>query len=164
MSVSAAAVLSVMLAHPAYSDRQAPSEEREFALRPVAEAIASAARTSTEAAELLALGMHESHFALAVVRDGCRGMGDTACDSRKARGPWQLHREACRAAWAFDQGSVESTRVEARCAVALLRGYEAHCGSLGGAYAMYGTGHSCSFRGSAARVATTFRFTRELSR
>lgn len=169
MSVSAAAVLSVMLAHPPWGDRDVKPEDREAALRPVAEAVASAARTPVEAAELLALGMHESHFALAVVRDGCMGLPSAACDSGKARGPWQLHEASCRAAYTFPAGTPDSVRAEARCAIAQLRFHGYRCrehalSPLMGSFAGFATGSKCHWAGAGERVLTTRRMSAELAR
>lgn len=164
MSVSVAVILSFLLAHPAWSDRAFSSEQRESFLRPVAEAIAEASHSTREVAVLLALGMRESNFASAVVAGDCSALPKgQRCDAGKARGFAQLHESACRAAYQLIAGSPESIRAEARCAIGLLRGGQARCHSLEGAFAAYGTGNSCKWRGAADRVRTANRIERDLA-
>lgn len=165
---AAAAILAVLLAHPSWSDRELKPDNRAAAIQPVAEAIADAARNPRETAVLVALGLHESGFALAVVAGDCASLGPRACDSGKARGVWQLHEAACRAAYAFAAGSVESIRAEARCAIAQLRFHAARCRKHAatpelGAFSGFATGSACHWGGAEARVRTTRSVERELA-
>lgn len=92
MSVSAAAVLSVLLAQPSYvADRGESPSAREELLRPVAEAIATVSRDETEAAALIAQGYAETKWSRAVLEYRCSDLGRLACDRGKARGAWQVH-------------------------------------------------------------------------
>ena len=126
--ITVASVLAVILSLPQfYLDvPKFGAAEREALVRPVAEAIVEVARSRTEAAAMVALAYHESRFSDSVLRGACdelpKGM---RCDEHKgvplARGAWQLHESACRTAWAFPAGSVESLRAEARCVIRLLR-------------------------------------------
>lgn len=154
-----AAILAVLLAHAPWSDRHLDTDQRIAILRPVAEAIADASETRADAAMLLALGWHESSFATAVVRGSCR---PNECDHGAARGAFQLHVEACPEAYAYEAGSVESIRLEADCALRLLRYHARRCHSVRGAFAGYGTGNRCQWAGANARVVTAHKRVEEL--
>ena len=121
--MSPAAVLLALLAlPPSRLDVGEAPAARRARLEPVAEAIAAAARSRSEVAILLALGKHESAFALLVQMGRCEEMpAGERCDHGLARGPWQLHELACRVAWTLPAGSAESLREEAACAIRLLR-------------------------------------------
>ena len=167
MSVSAAGILAVLLAHPAYADRHVPRDERASALQPVAEAIAAAARDDVEAAELLALGKHESGFRIAVVQGRCAELGPRACDSQRARGTWQLHISACPHAYLYEAGSVDSIHEEALCAIRQLRFHGWRCREhaltpMLGAFSGFATGSACHWSGAGARVLTVRRMATEL--
>lgn len=167
MSVSAAAILSVLLSHPSWTDRHATPEQRRVALEPVAIAIAEASRDRGDAAMLVALGLHESGFATGVVHGVCR-KGE--CDGGRARGAWQLHAAACREAYAFDAGTEESIAAEARCAIRQLRYHGFRCrdhalSPMVGGFSGYATGGaSCHWLGAEARARTTRRIVVELRR
>ena len=169
MSVSAAAVMTVLLAHKPWLDRDMSTTEREHVLQPVAEAIADVSRNELDAAVLLSLGWHETKFASLVLTGRCREMPEgQRCDSGKARGVWSLHAEACRDAWALAAGSVESVRAEARCALRLLRFHAYRCrehsiSPLFGAFSGY-SGAGCHWGQAEQRVATVQRFAAELAR
>jgi hypothetical protein len=123
MAVSAEAVLTAALSLAPYVGDKADTPEQRSALyRPVAEAIAEVARTKSEASILVALAFHETGFARFVIEGRCtEGPPGQRCDGGKARGVFQLHEAACRDAWELKDGSVESIRAEARCAIRLLR-------------------------------------------
>lgn len=129
--LNATKILAVLLAQPSYvADRDESPAAREELLRPVAEAIAEAAHNNQEAAMLIALGQAESGFARYVVTGHCsEGPAGARCDSLhgipRARGAWQLHKSACPTAWALVDGSEESIRAEAQCAVRHLRYFAA---------------------------------------
>lgn len=167
MSVSAAAVLTVMLARPAWVDRAVPAEERIAALGPIATAIAEAVHSDEEAAALVLLGRVEGeNFALAIVRGGCTSSG---CDHGAARGVFQEHRSFCPAAYVFAAGSIESIRAEARCAVGALRLHASRCREHAltpwhGAFSGFATGHSCHWSGADDRVRAAQRVVVELRR
>lgn len=164
MTVSVAVILSFLLARPvAWSDRELTIEQRQALLMPVAVAISLASHSYVDAAALLATGGYESGFVSVIVTGGDCAKAGFSCDSGKARGVWQEHAEACREAYRYKAGSEDSTRAEARCAIGLIRGAEARCHSLGGAYSLYATGHSCHWSGAAERVRATYRIERELA-
>jgi len=158
--ISPALVLSALLwLSPYYGDRGELPADRAARLEPVAEAISAVARNRVEVALLLALGTHESHFSALVLAGRCTEIGPRACDSGRARGVWQLHREACPRAWELPDGSRESLAEEARCVVSLLR-WGAHQGTeraltpLHAALSAY-AGHGPTWPGAELRVRTT---------
>jgi hypothetical protein len=167
LSFSAKSILVVLLNHSPWADRAVPPEVKVVGMAYVAQAIYDAARTDTEAASLITLGLKESGYRISVVFDGCRGLGARACDSGKARGAWQPHKESCPAVWALPIGSVESIRAEAECAMAQLRGHAWRCrdhasNPLEGAFSGYATGGACHWVGAAGRVETARRIVKEL--
>lgn len=119
----AARVLTVLLARPeSHTDVDRSLESREARLAPVAHAVSAASRTLDEAAVLMALGEHETNYAEHVLAGHCDQMPEgERCDGGRARGPWQLHKEACPVAWALPDGSQEALDAEAGCAIRLLR-------------------------------------------
>lgn len=123
MTIPPPIVLAILLSRPPYyGDRNELAAERESRLAIVAEAISLAARSRSEVAILVALGEHETGFGALVQLGRCDEMpSGQRCDGGKARGPWQLHIEACRAAFALPEGSSDSIRTEAQCAISLLR-------------------------------------------
>ncbi|HVU03264.1 MAG TPA: hypothetical protein VHE30_16000 [Polyangiaceae bacterium] len=123
MFVNPEAVLAAALTLATYvGDRTDTPEERAALYRPVAEAIAEASRTNAEAAMLVSLAFHETNLARFVIEGRCKdGPPGQRCDGGKARGVFQLHRSACPDAWRLPDGSAESIRAEASCAIKLLR-------------------------------------------
>ncbi len=121
--MSPSPILAALLALPRYTfDPPESATDRAARLAIVADAIASATRTSTEAATLVAIVKHEAAGSLLVQLGRCSELPrGQQCDNGKARGVFQLHREACRAAFALPEGSAESIFVEAQCAIRLLR-------------------------------------------
>jgi hypothetical protein len=116
-------VLAVMLAMPSFTgDRSETAEQRAELYYPIATAIAEVARSRSEVAILISLSWHETKWARAVVEGRCGEMpAGQRCDGGKARGPWQLHLEACRTAYALPEASAGSIQAEAQCAIRLLR-------------------------------------------
>lgn len=170
MGPSSAAILTVMLARKPWLDRDMSSDERATMLQPIADAIAEVSRDRLDASLLLALGLHETAFARLVVEGRCDEMPKgQRCDSGHARGVWSLHVEACRDAYQYAAGSVDSVRAEARCALKLLRFHAYRCREhaltpLFGAFAGFGTGSKCHWSGAGARVLTTRRMAAELGK
>ena len=167
--IDSAIILAVLLQHHSWSDRHISHDVRARALTPVAEAIAEESSSPAEAARLIALGLHESRFAVSVVRDGCSGLPASACDHRRARGAWQLHTAACSEAYEHRAGTEASIHAEARCAVKLMRGYMSSCREHGatpaeGAFSGYATGGLCHWRGAEERAKTALRIEREIKR
>ncbi len=121
----AARILAVLLSRPeSHTDVDRTPEAREARLAPVARAVSNAAKTLDEAAILVALGEHETHYAEHVLAGHCDQMPEgERCDGGKARGPWQLHKEACQAAWVLPDSSPEALDAEAGCALRLMRWY-----------------------------------------
>jgi hypothetical protein len=100
--------------------------ERAARLTVLAEDIADVTRDDHEAARLVALGVHETHFARNVQTGHCELMpAGERCDHGRARGVWQFHARTCPAAYRFAAGTPESWRAEALCAARLMRGYAA---------------------------------------
>jgi hypothetical protein len=131
--VSAVVVLKVFLMQaPLDWDRSLSVENRTELTRPYAEAVAQAAHTYWEAALLMAQAISETHMASYVIEGRCmEGPVGYRCDPKhgvpRARGPWQLHLEACRSAYEFPETSNESVMAEAECAMQAMR-YFAHVG------------------------------------
>jgi hypothetical protein len=170
MAVSPEAVLAAALSLPHYmGDRVDTPEQRERLYRPVAEAIAEASRTNVEASMLVALAHHESGFARFVIEGRCtQGPPGQRCDGGRARGVFQLHESACREAWGLVDGSVESIRAEARCAIRLLRwnaerGKDRTPSRIHAAFAGYAA-RDWSWDGAAKRVETARKIEKALRR
>lgn len=116
--IQSAVILAALLRLSPYSGDHETAAERAARLAPVADAISAVVRSRSEVAMMLALGLHESGFSALVQAGKCSELGiRKACDNGKARGVFQLHAEAYR----FADGSVESLRAEAGCAIRLLR-------------------------------------------
>ncbi len=155
-----APVLAAALSLAVYTgDRAETADEREALLTPVAYEISTVARTPSEGAFLVALAFHESGFARYVIEGRCSdGPPGQRCDGGKARGVFQLHKAACRAAWAEPAGSRSSLRAEATCALSLLRWGGQQCREHAltpaiGAFGMY-AGRGCHWSGAEARTRT----------
>jgi len=120
--VSADAVLAILQAEPRWrGDRSLSADIVLAAEQPYAEAIADESKTLADAAALLTILIEETHGATPVLLGHCDQMPEgERCDNLRARGGFQLHREACRAAYAYAAGSVESIRAEAHCALGHL--------------------------------------------
>jgi hypothetical protein len=170
MAVSPDAVLAAALSlSPYVGDKIDTPEQRSTLYRPVAEAIAEVAKTKSEASILVALAFHESGFARFVIEGRCaQGPPGQRCDGGKARGVFQLHEAACREAWKLKDGSVESIRAEARCAIGLLR-WNAERGKdltptrVHAAFAGYAA-RGWDWDGAAKRVETARKIEKELQR
>jgi hypothetical protein len=170
MAVSPEAVLAAALSlSPYVADRVDTPEQRSTLYRPVAEAIAEVARTKFEASILVALAFHESGFARFVIEGRCsEGPPGQRCDGGKARGVFQLHEAACHEAWELKDGSVESIRAEARCAIRLLR-WNAERGkdrTPNAAYAAFAgyAAREWTWDGAAKRVETARKIEKALQR
>jgi hypothetical protein len=146
-------ILAAMIALGTYhADRGDTAEARRALLLPVAEAIASVARTNEEAAALVVGAWHESHFARYVLEGRCaEGPRGAQCDPdrhgvARARGAWQV--------WRFCKAT--DTRGEAKCVLDQMRlGVRRCAGWSGGFAALHGA--SCEWSPSAARVQTMRR-------
>jgi hypothetical protein len=170
VALSPHAVLTVALSLSQYvGDRGDSPEQREALYLPVATAIAEVARTNAEAAMLLALAFHESGLARFVIEGRCSdGPPGQRCDGGKARGVFQLHAAACRDAWELEDGSTDSIRAEARCAIRLLRwnadrGKDRTASRLRAAFAGYAA-RDWSWDGAAKRAETARKIEQMLSR
>ena len=104
-----------------------PSRYARGDVQAVADEIGAVSANRDEAAALISLAWHETKFASAVMEGRCSDLHPRACDSGRALGVWQLHKQACTAAWALASpnggtaGQRESLREQARCAIRLLR-------------------------------------------
>ena len=170
MAVSAEAILAAALSLSRYvGDRSDTPEQRSSLYRPVAEAIAEVARSKFEASMLVALAFHESGLARFVIEGRCSdGPPGQRCDGGKARGVFQLHEAACHDAWEREDGSIESIRAEAHCAIRLLRWNaergQGHAASRAhAAFAGYAA-REWSWDGAAKRVETARKIESRLQR
>jgi hypothetical protein len=115
-------VLAVMLRTQGWSGDKGdtPAARREL-YAPVAAVIAEVGSTWEERAILFTLAHQETGLARYVLEGRCGdGPPDAQCDHGLARGPWQVLKW-CREAWAAPDGSVESFRAGARCAIKMYR-------------------------------------------
>lgn len=148
--VSPEQILAVLLAlTPHVTDAGDTADERALLLAPVASAISTAARDTSDAAALIAHGAVESRYARYVIEGRCQdGPRGARCDPdrqgrARARGPWQVWAVACPDAWELPVGH-ESLHREAACTLRLLRGGRMRCQSWVGAFASLGGGARCS--------------------
>jgi hypothetical protein len=162
---------AALVAMPAFAAEPEPEspEERALRLQPVAAEIwdASVNRPSGYsraqwAAVNQALAWHETRLAKYVHMARCDTgpRGKRECDSGKALGLFQVHRAACRPAWAVEPGSHDELRESAKCAARLLRYAHNRCVSraptaLQGAFSGY-AGASCTLRDAPARERTAW--------
>jgi hypothetical protein len=165
--VSPEAVLAVLLSLPTWQgDRDETPEERRDLLGPVAVAISAASEDRRVVAAVIAQGLHESRYARPVLENRCHEMpagarcDEDECGNPRARGPWQLWRVACPAAYEYGAGTQESLVEEAACIARLWSGGLRRCrdlhpaGDEAGAFAALRGGASCQSRSSADRAAT----------
>jgi hypothetical protein len=171
----------VLLALPPwYQDADEPKQQRLARLTPVAVEVAAAAHSLkyTEAdiiaAALLTLGWHESRWARYVGEGRCLdGPPGARCDPYRgvpqARTYWQVHRNACPAAWRQRPGSAAELQAAARCAAVHWQGAYGRCkrravhGPVAGAFSGY-RGADCNWRGGVARARSFQSFRLQLSR
>lgn len=129
-----AKVLAVLLSLPVYREDLNRPEEKRAQLEQVAQAIADASESTSDAALLLASGWEETGWSLRVHEGKCR---PNECDHGKARGPWQLHRDGMSAeSWALMTGTA-NTDAQARTAAKRLRFYREQCQDTTGTIARY---------------------------
>lgn len=148
-NTTASIILRVLLALPPHQeDTDWPYRDAE--LQPLAEAIAQTAKTPQEAAGLVTVAYEESRLARYVGDGRCHeGPPGARCDNGRARGYFQLWQVACPQAYRFKAGTIASLKAEVVCARRLLVSGYKRCqsvnpaGSWAGAFAIYGTGHSC---------------------
>ena len=151
---SAAAILALLLAQPAYW-LEAPDATRPARLELVAAELA--AYPPPVAAALAYQGWRETGWAR-YVSEGCTEIphGAPGCDAGRARGYWQVHRGTCPRAWALPAGAPESLHEEAACAARLWTGALQRCrgrhpaGDVAGAFAGFVGG--CEWAPAARRA------------
>ncbi len=144
-----------------YQDKHLSRQERAVYLRPVAKAIARAARNDVEAAALVTQGWYESRYARYVIEGRCLdGPVGAQCDvTRKgvirARGPWQVWKW-CQEAWGFRQGDQAALVHEARCIARWMRGAMRRCpkGGWVAAFAGMRGGARCEWEPAKKRAYT----------
>lgn len=168
MSVSAAAIVTWLLSHPGWTDRNIPAEQRAPMLQRYAAAIAAEDLDAKEAATVLAQGYEDTKFAFLVLADRCDEMPKgQRCDNGRARGPFGLHRSACRSAYEFPAGSDESITWEVRCTIGLLYFHSRRCKehAITPMLAMFGGmgGNGCHAIGAARKVALARKIAIELA-
>jgi hypothetical protein len=156
--MTSSVLLTVLLSLPAWhGERELADVDRRALLAPVAEAIHGAARSREEAAALITQAWHESRLAAYVLEGRCHeGPPGARCDmdrkgNPRARGPWQVW-SWCKA-WDYPEGSRESLRHEASCAVRAMRFHLKRCETWEGAFAGLRRSKCVSSR-SKARVET----------
>lgn len=147
-----AQVLTALLAlAPWHGDRDLSREERTAMLAPVAEAISATARTTEEAAFLIADASEESHLASYVLADRCmEGPRGEQCDPDRhgvprAHGPFQ--------AW-VQYSHTKDLVGEARFVLGQARLGKARCASWEGAFSALHSSSTCNWEGAARRVQT----------
>lgn len=152
------AILYAILAFPVFHEDDGCDEKRAQ-LEAVANAVATVARTPDEAAFLLAWGKAETNFSLRIHRGECR---QWECDSGRARGPWQAHRNGMPEDRWDQMLGVEHVQVQAEQAACHARWAMYACPGdrIRGAFRVL-AGHRCSspIRGEEDRVAS-FRWIR----
>ena len=161
------ALLAFLSAFPAYYLEQ-PDATRPARLEMVAHELAPYPRSV--AIPLAYQMQRESGFA-AYVWNGCENppKGAPSCDKGKARGylqPWEV---ACRAAYQYAPGTIESLREEVKCGARIWRNGLRRCdgrhpaGNIAGGFSAF-AGASCEWPGGAKRAteyeATLQRFLR----
>lgn len=133
--VTKSLILATLLKLPQWHLDTISYEDRVKLLTPLAEVISSEAKTVDEAAALTAHTSKETNFAVLVLTGRCNEMPKGIdCDAGKARGPFQVHKH-CVEAWRHTDGSIESYREGARCALRILRRGLKSCGNWTGAFA-----------------------------
>ncbi len=120
------------------------------------------------AAELVAVGYHESKFSDWVGQGRCHEKPDW-CDGGRARSYYQLWQVSCPALWNHPVGSAAGLRHATACAARHLGLGKVACGkgrskrsAITGAFARYAKGHGCSWSGAGVRYATYEKVRREL--
>ena len=173
MSMTAKAILALLLALPRYSADTETAEQRTKRLETVATSIDVVSESATcsgryEGKEgckrfwplsakalqrlLITEGFFETGFAQRVHEGHCL---KHECDGGRARGPWQLQRNGLMPIEAWEKmtdDGEESTRVGAFYAARKLAQDLNACQSMEGAIARYATGSSCTWSGAPARV------------
>lgn len=150
--MTGAVVLAVMLSlAQAWEDRAETPAQRAELLTPWADAIATEARSTDEAAALVAVSWHESGgYARWVVEGRCHER-PKACDHGRAKGPFQVH------GWCKATDPAGQTA----CARSLLAFSFRRCHTWARAFGAYGTGGDC--RAYANRDATRLLILRRMS-
>lgn len=169
MTPVANAVLAVMLRQPPWSGDVAETPQQRRALyAPVAQTIADASTDTQEMAALATLAWHETRLARYVLEGRCKdGPASAQCDQGHARGPWQVW-PWCKDAYRYADGSAESRRAEARCALQMLGWGRKMCADKGvapgwhSAYAGYRS-LRCEELDAPKRLETHRRIARELT-
>lgn len=167
--VSAAAIAAWLLGHPGYLDRNMPPEQRAPMVQRYADAMAAEDLNADEAATLLAQGYEDTKFAFLVLADRCDEMpAGQRCDGGKARGPFGLHRSACKSAYEHPAGSDESIQWEVRCTLGLLYFHSKRClpHAASPLLAMFGGmgGSGCHAIGAARKVALARKIAADLAK
>lgn len=156
-------LLAALLALPHYREDTPGTPEKLAQHSALSAAIRAEARTADEAAFLLAWGDAETHYSLRVHSGRCK---PHECDRGRARGPWQLHRDASMSAdtWARMHG-VENTPLQAREAAKKVRWALRQCPAnrIVGAFRVLG-GRGCQYElpGENERVAMFERVRRRM--
>ena len=127
---------------PTYREDTPGSPEKRAQQSALSHAIAAEKLTPDQTAFLLAWGDAETRFSLRIGAGRCKPW---ECDRGRARGPWQLHRDASMTAdtWSRMHG-LENVPVQAREAAKKVRWALRECrGDVKGAFAVLG-GRGCS--------------------
>ncbi len=112
-------ILAALLSLPTAKEDRPVTPEKTLQLEAVAAAVHRATKTPDEAAFVLAWGSAETHYSLRIAEGRCLIW---ECDRGKARGPWQIHRNAAMSAEQWDRmHGVEHIDEQARVAAARAR-------------------------------------------
>lgn len=149
------ALLVLLAALPTWREDRFDCPDKLAQRNGIAAAVQAEARTPDEAAFLLAWGQHESAFSLRIGAGRCKPW---ECDRGRARGPWQLHRDASMTAdtWSRMHG-LENVPVQAREAAKKVRWALRQCPAdrvRGGFRVLGGNGCQKALRGEDERVRT----------
>ncbi len=175
MSVTATALLALLLSLPRFTRDTETAEEREVRMSVVDRSLVYASDRATCSGEYDVPGCHkwwtgskkslqvllvvqakyETNFAQHIHEGRCR-LHLKECDGGRAKGLWQLHAggTVTKEEWEqFEGTSLENTKVAAWAAArVMMRSLGACKGDLEGGFAMYATGNSCTWSGAKERA------------
>ncbi len=113
------AIILALAVLPVAGEDKPVTPEKTAQLNAIAAAVHRHAKTPDEAAFVLAWGDAETHYSLRIAEGRCLIW---ECDRGKARGPWQVHRNAAMSAEQWDKmHGVEHIDEQARVAAARAR-------------------------------------------
>lgn len=148
------AILVALGLMPVWKEDRPVTPEKERQLSATSAAIHAAAKTPDEAAFLIAWGDAETHYSLRVHAGRCHRW---ECDRGRARGPWQVHRNAAMSPEQWDKmHGVENIEEQAKVAAARARWAMRQCKGdpiRGGFRVLGGLGCQVELKGEGERMA-----------